>query len=415
MTNRVKSGVASSEDAEQMPVLAREPVMNSHNECFAYTLHFWPGNEEARDGKKYLESRVILDTSLLYGFERMTRGMPAFLPCPASLLTVQWAQMLPAKLAIVELEATAEPTDSLMAICRQLKDLGFRIALRDFAGERTPLLNLADFVKIDSLQFAQVERARLLGLAGVHGAGRVAENVETPGQYRMLQAEGFEFFEGYHFCHPEPVRGQKIPANHLIHLEILDLLQNEPFDLHRLAQLVACDASLTYRLLRLVNSPICAIRKEVTSIEEAILFVGQELFRRITTLAVATDLNSGQNGEILRLAFERASFCEHAAPLCKQTPSEQYLIGMVSLFPAMLRIDVEELMRMLPLRPTARGALEGRDIPEAMLLRWAVAHEHGDWAECNALARAGSMSPEELMLRYAQASQFAESALGASL
>lgn len=409
------SGGGSQDGTSALPVLSRQPILNQHSESFAYRLHFWNGESEGGGQRGFLASRMILDSSLLYGLERMARGLPAFIPCPAALLTPQWAQLLPSKYAILELDAGAEVSDGLLATCRQLKALGFRLALDDFAGQHTPLLQMADFVRMDSLRFAAADRQRLLGTAGQFGARRIALNVETPGQFRALQAEGFEFFEGYFFCHPEPLEEQKIPSNRLIHLEILELLQNDPFDLHRLGQLVSCDASLTYRLLRLVNSPLCAVRKEVTSIEEAILFVGQELFRRITTLAVATDFNGDQPAEILRMAFERAGFCESAAPLVKQNAAEQYLIGMASLFPAMLRIRPEELVKLLPLRPAVQAALEGRDLPEGVLLRWVVAHEHGDWGECGAVARTVGVSPEELMQRFAGASLWAESALGSTL
>lgn len=410
VTNSAKGG--GGDPVATLPVLSRQPILNAHSESFAYRLRFWDGNEENVGQRGFLESRMILDSSLLYGLERMARGMPAFIPAPAALLTPQWAQLLPARFAILELEAGAEVSDALLATCRQLKALGFRLALDGFTGQKTPLLPLADFVRIDSLRFAAADRGRLLGSAGQFGAGRIALNVETQGQFRTLQGEGFEFFEGYFFCHPEPIAEQKIPADRIIHLEILELLQNEPFDLHRLAQLVSCDASLTYRLLRLVNSPMCAIRKEVTSIEEAILFVGQELFRRVTALAVATDFNRDQPAEILRMAFERAGFCESSAPLLRQREAEQYLIGMASLFPAMLRIRPDELVKMLPLRSSVQLALEGKDVPEGALLRWVAAHEHGDWGECSALARSMGVSPEELMQRFAGASMWAESALG---
>jgi len=72
-----------------------------------------------------------------------------------------------------------------------------------------------------------------------------------------------------------------------------------------MSQLVMCDASLTFRLLRLVNSPVCAMRQEVTSIESALMLVGEAAFRRIAMLAIASDFSIDQSPEILRMAFER--------------------------------------------------------------------------------------------------------------
>jgi EAL and modified HD-GYP domain-containing signal transduction protein len=201
---------------------------------------------------------------------------------------------------------------------------------------------------VDILKVDAMERGNLLRWLSGSTASLVAQNVETQEQYGQACKEGFDLFQGYYFCRPEPLENHKIPGNRLVHLEILEDLQSDPVDLQRLSQLVMCDASLTYRLLRLVNSPVCAMRQEVTSIQSALMLVGDATFRRIAMLAIATDFSTDQPAEILRMAFERGRFCELAAPLCGLAASEQYLIGMVSLFPAMLRILMEDLVRCCP-------------------------------------------------------------------
>jgi len=89
---------------------------------------------------------------------------------------------------------------------------------------------------------------------------------------------------------------------------MLKLLQQDPLDLPQLSQLVKRDTSLTYRFLRLVNSPMCAMRQKVTSIMSALLVVGDDAVRRIITLAITSELNANQPLEILRMAFIRADF-----------------------------------------------------------------------------------------------------------
>lgn len=64
----------------------------------------------------------------------------------------------------------------------------------------------------------------------------------------------------------------------IFHIQLLRMLREAPLDLYRLSGLVKRDASLTYRLLRLVNSPACAVRQEVRSIQSALLAVGDDCF-----------------------------------------------------------------------------------------------------------------------------------------
>ena len=144
----------------------------------------------------------------------------------------------------------------------------------------------------------------------------VAEKVETHDEYKQACAEGFTLIQGYYFCRPVLLENRNIPANRLSHIEILRLLHEDSIDLRKLTRLVKRDASLTYRLLRLINSPLCAVRQEVSSVQGALIAVGEDAFRRIATLAITSEINAGQPGEVLRMAFVRGRFCELAARFC---------------------------------------------------------------------------------------------------
>ena len=191
----------------------------------------------------------------------------------------------------------------------------------------------------------------------------------------------------------------------------MELLQHQPMDLKQIGDLVKRDASLAYRLLRLVNSPICAIRQEVRSIEAALVAVGEDAFRRIATVAIASELNANRPPEILRMAFVRGRFCELAARLCALDPTEQYLLGMFSLLPAMLEISMVELAPNLPLREKIREALVGALSRDSSLLMWADRYEHGDWMRCDAIAQSYSLNQETLVRCFEEAVVWAEAAL----
>jgi EAL and modified HD-GYP domain-containing signal transduction protein len=109
------------------------------------------------------------------------------------------------------------------------------------------------------------------------------------------------------------------------------MLRDDSLELRKLTSLVKQDASLTYRLLRLVNSPMCAVRQEVRSIRSALLAVGEDTFRKLATLAITSELSQGQPEELLRVAFVRGRFCELVAELCGRDSTEQYLLGISSM------------------------------------------------------------------------------------
>jgi EAL and modified HD-GYP domain-containing signal transduction protein len=128
-------------------------------------------------------------------------------------------------------------------------------------------------------------------------------------------------------------------------------------------------------------------------------------------LAIASELNIDQPAEILRMAFIRGRFCELSAALCLQNSSEQFLLGMLSLLPAMLRVPMDKVVPSLPLREEVREALKGKTNSERALLRWLENYEQGQWATCDALALAEGIEERELVARYEQAVEWAEEAL----
>ncbi len=202
-----------------------------------------------------------------------------------------------------------------------------------------------------------------------------------------------------------------MPSNWLSQVEILRQLQNESLNLRKLTELVKRDPSLTYRLLRLINSPICAMQQEVTSIQAALLAVGEQTFRRMASVAITSEMNAGQTTELLRMAFVRGRFCELAAAHKALDGTEQYLLGLLSLLPAMLRVPMKELTPSLPLRNEISRALEGEQVAERGLLEWLERYERADWAACDKLEETLNMGASTLIGCHQEALAWAEAAL----
>jgi EAL and modified HD-GYP domain-containing signal transduction protein len=119
--------------------------------------------------------------------------------------------------------------------------------------------------------------------------------------------------------------------------------------------------------------------------------------------------------ELLRMAFERGRFCELSAGLMGLVPSEQYLIGMVSMFPAMLRISIQDLVKTLPLREEARNALLGMGNREGVLLDLVLCQERRDWERYDAILAANSLRFDHLMWRLSEAITWAKNALDSAV
>jgi EAL and modified HD-GYP domain-containing signal transduction protein len=403
----------AAEKADGLRYVARQPILDLRGRVHAYELLFRSGPDQVFRGDGDLATRTMLDNTLIFGLEQLTGGLTAFVNCTRESLTDHLVDVLPPSVFVLEILENIEPTPELVAACTRLKTAGFRLALDDFIWkpEYDPLIELADYIKVDFTLSGPKERHDLL--KRLHGVpvALLAEKIETQEQYRQACAEGFKLIQGYYFCRPELIQNRKVPSNRLMQIEILRLLREETMDLDELCKLVKQDTSLTYRLLRLINSPIYGLRQEVRSVQTALMTVGEDGFRRIATLAITSELNGDQPVELLRMAFVRARFCEVAADQCCLNSTEQYLLGLLSLLPAMLRVPMQDLAPSLPLREEICTALMGAHIPERKLLEWLISHEQGDWAACDAIASEYGFNQETLVRNYEQAVVWAEAAI----
>jgi c-di-GMP-related signal transduction protein len=390
--------------------VARQPILDRRGQVHGYELLYRKGNETAFSGDFELASRTVLDDTVLFGVERFTGGVLAFINCTSETVTEDLVRVLPSGMAVLELLESVEPSPDLITACVKLKSHGFKLALDDFvwAPKFAPLVELADYIKVDFLATPAAERRELLRRLKSKKAVLLAEKVETQEEYQQACLEGFTLFQGYYFCRPELVKNRKVPSNHLCHFEILRLLQTDPIDWDKLSRSVKRDESLTYRLLRLVNSVGYAVREEINSVRSALILLGEETFRRVATLAIATELNTGRPPEILKMAMVRARFCELAAVLCAFSSNEQYLLGMLSLLSAMLAVPMEELTPKLPLRKEIREALQGTANREGRMLEWLKGHECGDWSTCEAIVESSGLQQEKVNKCYSEAVLWAD-------
>lgn len=407
-----QSGLASnagSEPAGEVRYVARQPILDKQGRVHGYDLLFRNAPDVMLRRDAELAMQTMLDNEVIFGLERLTNGLPAFITCTADALIESSVLVLAPGTTVLCVPASVEPDARLVDACRDLKARGFRLALDDFAWREKPhpLLSQADYVRLEFTHLHELERQQLY-VEAPGSVTLVAKNVATYEDHRLACSMGFTLFQGDYFCHPVLLKKRKVPANGRLHFEIVRELYHDPIDIRRASELVRRDASLTYRLLRLVNSPLYGLYQEIRSIESAITVMGEATFRRVVSLAVLSELNKDRPSAILHLALVRARFCELAARRFDLDANEQYLLGMLSLLPAMLGVPMEEIVPILPLRGQICEALAGTMNTERSLLAWLEWHEHGDWAACDRLVAAHDMDSQLLVQCYLEAASWAE-------
>ncbi len=388
----------------QLRSVVRQPILDLHGRVHAYELFF--RGRPAPDGVSAFNHLLEIAGNLGLGkpseLKKLTGKLPAFVRCPWEALSEQLAQVLPASLTVLEIRPTVEVSPELVSSYRQMKALGFRFALDDFTDEPqcNSLLELADYITVDFRRTTAEVRSKLSDKLCGKSVMMLAKGVHTQQEYRTAREEGFTLFEGYFFLEHVAIRNRRPPLNQMVRLDILKALQQQPMDMGKISELVKRDGPLTFQLLRLVNSPVWGMRQNVASIEVALVAVGENSFRRIATLAIASEFNGDQPAELLCMAILRGRICEVMASKRGLESFGQFLLGLFSLLPAMQGQPMGEVAPTLPLSADILEALLGKACPERAVLGWLEHFERGDWGACDAAAKVDGLDQAELSIAY---------------
>ena len=72
-------------------------------------------------------------------------------------------------------------------------------------------------------------------------------------------------------------RVKELPPLSTSTVELLSIMSEDDKDLHKIIRVVECDAGLTARVLRIVNSPAFGLMESITSIHRAVSYLGQKM------------------------------------------------------------------------------------------------------------------------------------------
>lgn len=393
--------------------VARQPIFNHRKKLLAYELLFRDGTANyvpSIDGD-IATSTVLSNTFFAIGMDTLLGGKLSFINFTQNLLTQKIPLLLPKQSTVVEILEDIRPTADLIEACREMVQQGYTIALDDFVytPELDPLISLANIIKFD-FRASTIEtiESYLKRLPKKQRPILLAEKVETYEEYQAAKDMGFSLFQGYFFCKPEIVQGKEVPGTHQNLMQIIVEVNNPTFKFDNIEKLIAPDVNLSYRLLRYINSAFFAKSQRISSIKQALVYMGQKEIRRFVSLIGISNLASGKPDELIRAACIRAKFCEQLSELSpmKVLEAELFTLGLFSLIDAILDQSMEKVMAALPLSDNIKSALVHGNGELIGYLRLVESYEKGQWDQVVDIAQALEIDQQHLPERYLAACQW---------
>ena len=387
-------GAQAASVQNSTPCIARQPILTADERVVGYELFFREG-----PGEKCFTSDVesaisaTIDALNMVGFDVLCDGRPAFINCNHQMLLTDYFALLPPHDVVVEIQETVAADENVKQACERLKRDGYAIALDNFVpdDERAALVPYADFIKIDITKVAPEQSAALIDLYASEQCRMLAQKVETRQTLATAKKMGFTRFQGYFFRRPESMRLRQIPANQITYVRLLRAISKSQVDFAEIEDLVKCEPSLCYRLLRYLNSPLLGLASPVLSVRHAFSLLGERESVRWIRMATTLVMGQEKSSDLVLSSLVRARFCELIAPRVEHGKSDLFLMGMLSLMDAILAVPIGMVIEELCLDPDIKAQLlcakTSNNTPLSPIYDLMLAREAGDWGRVTQLGK----------------------------
>lgn len=385
--------------------LGRQPILDRHQNIVAYELLFRAGRTGSANvlDDMHATAHVITRAFTEMGISTVLGQHKGFINVHGELLLSDMLELLPRDKVVIELLETIEVTPEIVERCRQLKAMGFTLALDDYTSEDPQFDALFDLVDVIKLDYPLVNKQRLPGIVAKlkhRPVKLLAEKIDDHDQAALCQELGFDLFQGYYYARPVILTGKRADPSKLALLRLLGLVLGDA-DTREIEQVFKHDPSLSYRLLQLVNSVALGLPQKIDSLRQAIVILGQRQLQRWLQLLLFVPSSGQTDNPLLQLAATRGKLMEllgaRQAPQDTHYQDRAFIAGILSLLDTLLGMPMTEIAEQINLAPDVRLALLERGGMLGELLALAEKTERGDFDGAGELLASSGLEVGDLL------------------
>lgn len=378
--------------------IVRQPIKDQNNKIIGYEIQYH-GENQAFGGDKSTASNDFAAADTIYNFltqntDKLLRGSLNFMTFTTTLLMKKTPRLFDKSELVIQIDDSVIIHPLAMHMVQQYVKEGYQVAVNEFqfAPRYLALLDSIHYIKINLQNTPLVTLKNVVEIAHSMDKKCIAVGIDSEELYQKALKLGVDAMEGT--CVAEKLTTKAHSSGYLqsnFFRLIMAISRDEP-NVEEIEQIISVDATLTYGLLKMVNSCYFALRHEVTSVRQAIMIMGLSELRQWAYLLSASNAeNKIEEGaeEFLRLSFMRANFCSSLMNYARNMPiskPDAYLMGMFSTLNYLIDAPLEEILAQVPMHQEVKDALLSHKGRCGMLYDLALSYERGDWSKIDQLA-----------------------------
>ena len=414
MSNQTSPATNDISNATSDASIPRQAIVDEKGQVFGYELfdrsRRFSDHNAASDAQLLFNVLTHADTGALMDKRTM------FVNLALQSLNSEHLELVKPDRMVLEVphvhDHNSATIDGKLAELTELHQRGFRLAFNQ-AALTVPYrqwLPLASFIKLDLtvLKREQVEPAIRLAQKKQQ-LQIIVEKVETAEQHKMVADLGVKLFQGYWFAKPVLMAGQTVKPGHASIIHLINLVRKKA-DASLIEEVLKRDASLSFNLLRFINSSGFGLSTEITSFRHAVMILGLDKLFRWSAMLLTTSREGGVPPVVGNTAILRGRLMELLAAemLPKEECDNAFVTGVFSLLDTMLGVPMDKAIAAITLPQSVTDALLHNKGPLAPLLELTIACEQADDENFARLANALTLSNHQVNWAHLQALAWAE-------
>lgn len=407
-----------SELPEDETAIARQAILDDKRNVIGYELY---DRSLAPDAHTSASDAELLFNVLSHAEHQALIGRKTmFINCTYESLTGRHLELIHPERVVLELAPV--PGNSQAEIDARLPQLmdvrrkGFRLAFNQamLARPYAAWLPQASYIKFDMSRLQPEAIEPLMRFAEkATQAKLIAEKVETTEQYELAAKYGIKLFQGYWFAKPVLIKGQTLRPAQANIIQLINLVRKQA-DAAEIEEVLKRDPTLSFNLLRFINSAGFGLSCEITSFKHAVMILGMQKLFRWAALLMTTSRVGGSPPAVGNLAVVRGRLMEllSAELLPPEEADDAFVVGVFSMLDTMLGMPMAQALESISLSANVTDALLHRKGMFAPFLELTLACEAADdeafaraatqlqftnhqvnWAHLQALSWAESLEP----------------------
>ena len=376
--------------------IVRQPIKDLKGKTLAYEIRY-AGEDSAYDTGDGGQDFAAADT--IYNFltqntDRSLKGAISFMTFTTNLLMKQTPKLFKSTDLVIQVDDSVIIHPLAMRFVERYSKEGDKVAVNEFqfSPRYISILDHFDYIKINFKATTDSSIRNIVEMAHSMNKKCIATNVDDETLYQKAFIMEVDAMEGRYVAEQmfTTVHTSSYLQSNFFRLMVA-ITKDEP-NVEEIEQIISMDATLTYSLLKIVNSAYFALRNRATEVHQAIMVLGLGQLRQWIYLmgsGSADGTMDPSQEEFLKTSFMRATFCSELMKYAKNMPinrNDAYLMGMFSTLNYLIAAPLEEILAEIPISMDVKAALllhEGRC---GALYDLVLSYERADWPAIGSLA-----------------------------